>query len=389
MQIAKFLRKQSTRRLSRHSLTIGFVPMIDCGILIAAKELGLFEKHGVTVKLSREVGWATIREKLLHEELDAVHAPASLSFAMRCGINMVARPCLTAFVLSLNGSAITLSNELWDRGVRDAATLRQVILEDRGRRIYSFGAVLEFSTQNYNLRSWLRSGGIDPDRDVRIPIVPSPVIHRGLLEGHLDGYCVAEPWNSIVAQSGNGWVVATASEIDNGSTEKVLLVLEKFAEDHSAEHLAVVAALIEASIFCEQPSNRPELVRILARPEYIDVPESLLANSLIRPFRTGRGEKDIDDFIIFHRDGANIPDRAKGRRVFKEVRAFPAAKSCKALRPDVVGRIFREDLYHAASELVNPRERPSLGSSDDRDYASPQNACQSFPPFPAQFALAS
>lgn len=373
MQIAKSLRKQSARRLTSrlHSLTIGFVPMIDCAVLIAAQELGLFEKYGLRVKLSKEVGWATIREKLLHEELDAVHAPAGLSFAMRCGINMVARPCLTAFVLSLNGSAITLSKELWERGVRDAASLKTVIEADRGRRVYSFGAVMEFSTQNFNLRSWLRAGGIDPDTDVRIPIIPSPLIHRGLSDGHLDGYCVAEPWNSIVTEPGTGWVVATASQIDQGLTEKVLLVLEKFAEERSAEHLAMVAALMEASIFCELPDNRPELVRILARPEYVDVPEALLANSLIGPFHIGREAREIDDFIIFHRHGANIPDRAKGRRIYKEVRAMPAAKACRALRPDVIGRIFREDLYRAAGELVGPRERPPVGVPQREPLAEP------------------
>jgi len=208
------------------TLTIGFVPMIDCAVLIAAQELGLFEKHGLCVTLSREVGWATVREKLLHEELTAAHAPVSTAFAMRCGIGMVARPCLTGIILSTNGSAITLSRELWEKGVRDPASLKALIDAERNRRIYSFGAVLELSTQNYFLRRWLESGGIDPDRDVRIPIVPSPLIHRGMLDGHLDGYCAAEPWNSIAIRDGSGWVAATSAEIDPGQPEKALLVLE-------------------------------------------------------------------------------------------------------------------------------------------------------------------
>ncbi|MEI9897213.1 MAG: CmpA/NrtA family ABC transporter substrate-binding protein [Chthoniobacter sp.] len=340
----------------RSRLTIGFVPIVDCAILIAAKELGLFEKHGLDVTLSREVGWATIREKLLHDELHAVHAPASMGFVVRCGIGVVARPCLTAFVLSLNGSAITLSRELWERGVRDVAGLRKVIEADRSRRTYSFGAVLEFSTQNYNLRRWLRSGGIDPDRDVRIPIIPSPVIHHGLIDGHLDGYCVAEPWNSIAVESGAGWIAMTSTEIAPAQPEKVLLVLEEFAEQHPEEHLAMVAALVEASIFCETPANRPALARMLAHSRYLDVPVSAVAKSLVGPLETGRGSLDVDDFITFHRGGANVPDRAKGRQVFNDVRLHPSAQQCRALRPDAIGRIFREDLYHRAVELTGPRE---------------------------------
>ncbi|MGB8168435.1 MAG: CmpA/NrtA family ABC transporter substrate-binding protein [Chthoniobacteraceae bacterium] len=340
----------------RDTLTIAFVPMTDGAPLIVAKELALFEKYGISVALSKEVGWASVREKLLHAEVHAAHAPGSLGFVLRCGIGSVARPCLTAFVLSLNGSAITLSRELYERGVRDAATLREVIHADRASRTYSFGAVLEFSTQNYNLRRWLRSGGIDPDRDVRIPIIPSPVIHRGLLDGHLDGYCVAEPWNSIAVEQGAGWIAATSTEIDPGQPEKVLLVLEEFAEEQPDEHLAMVAALAEASIFCELPANRPELIRILSHSRYLDVHPVLLERSLVGPLETGCGPRDIEDFVTFHRGNANVPDRVKGRRIFNEVRLQPAAQQCRALRPDVIGRIFREDLYHRALALTGPRE---------------------------------
>jgi ABC-type nitrate/sulfonate/bicarbonate transport system substrate-binding protein len=368
----------------RDGLTIGFVPMIDCAVLIAAKELGLFGKHGLDVTLSREVGWATIREKLLHDELHAVHAPASMGFVVRCGIGIVPRPCLTAFVLSLNGSAITLSRELWERGVRDAATLREVIEADRGGRTYSFGAVLEFATQNYNLRRWLRGGGIDPDRDVRIPIIPSPVIHRGLLDGHLDGYSVAEPWNSIAVDAGAGWIAATSAEIAPGQPEKVLLVLEEFAEQQPDEHLAMVAALVEASIFCELPANRPALARMLSHSRYLDVPASLIGKSLIGPLETGHGSADVDDLITYHRGGANVPDRAKGRRVFNEVRAQSAAQQCRALRPDVIGRIFREDLYHRAVALTGPRESAPAGPHSRRVESNASSA----PPFLPRIALA-
>ena len=340
----------------RERLTIGFVPIIDCAVLIAASELGLFAKYGLNVTLSREVGWATIREKLLHDELHAVHAPASMGFVVRCGIGGVPRPCLTAFVLSLNGSAITLSRELWERGVRDASTLRAVIEADRDRRTYSFGAVLEFSTQNYNLRRWLQSGGIDPDRDVRIPIIPSPVIHRGLSDGHIDGYCVAEPWNSIAVESGAGWIAVTTAEIAPAQPEKVLLVLEEFAERQPDEHLALVAALIEASIYCEMPANRPALARMLAHSRYLDVPVPLLEKSLIGPLETGRGRLAADDFVTYHYGGANVPDRGKGRQVFNDVRTHPAAQQCRALRPDVIGRVFREDLYYRALDLTGPKE---------------------------------
>jgi len=335
--------------------------MIDGAILIAAQELGLFARHGVSVRLHRELGWATIREKLVHEELDAAHAPASMAFAIHCGIASVPRPCLTGIIMSLNGSAITLSNELWKLGVRDAASLKSLVERERGRRIFSFGAVLGLSTQNYNLRKWLRSGGIDPDRDVRIPVIPSPLVHQTLIERYLDGFCVAEPWNSLAVAEGAGWIAATSAEIDPGHPEKILLVLEKFAEERSGEHLAMIAALIEASIFCDNPANRKELVRILSQPRYIDVASKVLESSLLGPLQMGRGESDVTDFIVFHRSDANIPTRAQGRRVFNEIRSVGQIKACRGLRTDIIGRIFREDLYLEASKQVGLRQAPDKG----------------------------
>ena len=123
------------RRTEQGILNVGYAATIDCAVLIAAQELGLFRKQGLEVRLSREVGWTTIREKLLHEELDAAATHASMLFSIYCGIGVVRRPCLSGLLLGRNGSAITLAKAFWDEGVRDAATLGQLIQAQRGRRI--------------------------------------------------------------------------------------------------------------------------------------------------------------------------------------------------------------------------------------------------------------
>ncbi len=327
--------------------------MIDCAPLVAAQELGLFTRHGLSVRLRREVGWATIRDKLLLGELQAAHAPGSLAFVLQAGLGVAPRACLTAFVLSLNGGALTLSRELWDQGVRDAASLRRLIERDPGRT-FNFGAALEYSTHNYDLRQWLTSAGIRPDRDVQITYVPSPIIHRQLMSGHLDGYCVGEPWNSISVSSGRGWIAATSAEISPYQIEKVLLVLREFAEAQPEVHLALVAALIEASAFCEAPESRPALVRMLARPAYLDLPEELIARSLLGPLETGHGERSTEGFITFRQRGANVPDRVRARHLFNRVCAVNQGRDARTLRPELIPALFREDLYRAAERTLRP-----------------------------------
>jgi len=50
--------------------------LTDAAPLIVAEQRGLFKQRGLRVALQREVGWATIREKILYGELDAAQAPA-------------------------------------------------------------------------------------------------------------------------------------------------------------------------------------------------------------------------------------------------------------------------------------------------------------------------
>lgn len=351
-------------RISRSWLNVGFAATIDCAVLIAAQELGLFGKYGLTVRLTREVGWATIREKLLHEELDAAAAHASMLFSIYCGIGVVRRACLTGMLLGFNGSAITLSNELWNLGVRDAASLGEVIREHRGKRTFTFGVVLELSSQNYNLRKWLRAGGIDPDRDVRVAVVPSALVYDTYRAGHLDGYCVAEPWNSAAVLDNKGWVASTTSEIEPHHPEKVLLVLQEFAEKREEEHLRMIAALIEASQFCDVPENRGELARMLAQPIYFDVSRTLLANALVGPFDSGRGRHPVNDFVIYDAFKAGVPSRAKGKWVFDLVHTLGGTETSPALRSEIVPRVFREDIFHKAARLVGqPNHRTRLSAT--------------------------
>src|SRR5580693_6366259 len=108
-------------------LRLGFVALSDCAPIVMAQELGLYTKYGLAVELRREVGWATIRDKVIYGELDAAHAPAGLVVAASCGLGSIQVECLTGLVLNLHGNAITLSQELWNRGVRDGQTLRKEI----------------------------------------------------------------------------------------------------------------------------------------------------------------------------------------------------------------------------------------------------------------------
>src|SRR5436190_24295699 len=86
----------------RRPLGLGFVPLADCAPLVMAHELGLFGKYGLKVALQRQLGWATVRDKIIHGELDAAHALAVMPLAATLGLGSIQCDCLTALVLNLN-----------------------------------------------------------------------------------------------------------------------------------------------------------------------------------------------------------------------------------------------------------------------------------------------
>ena len=320
-------------------LRIGFVPLVDCAPLAVAQELGYFHAEGVRVRPLRQPGWASVRDKLLFNELDGAHAPAGLVFAINSGLGSIQSRCLAAFVLNHQGNAITLSQRLHERGVRDRGDL---LSEARARARYqplTFGVVSRHSTHHHLLRQWLMDGGLRPGQDARIVIQPPQQMARGLEAGYLDGFCAGEPWDTLSVRRGLGWIAATSTELAPAHPEKVLAVRENIPFQRPAEHRSLLRALHRAAAWCDRPENRPELARILGAPAWLDLPADLLEASLRGP-----------DFIQFHRPDVNEPTLEKARWLVGEMTRHELLPASTRPGDDSLVRSFRPDLYHAALE---------------------------------------
>ena len=334
-----------------------------------AHELGLFRKYGLRVALHRELGWATIRDKVIHGELDAAHAIASMPVAATLGVGSVPCECISALVLNLNGNAITLSMDLWRRGIRDGAALREEIRSTRGKKMFTFGAVYPFSSHLYLLRKWLSSFDIDPDRDVRIVIVPPPQMVANLKAGNLDGFCVGEPWNSVAVQARIGWCIAVSAELEPNHPEKVLMVRREFADERADDHYALVAALLNACEYCQAPENREHVIRTLARDEYVGASEAALRAGFSGRFDFGQGggRRAIPDFNIFYGQNANEPSGEKVAWVLQHMRDSGRCPDTSALNFALGRRVFRPDIFEKASELSRKgrEERKETPSAEE------------------------
>jgi ABC-type nitrate/sulfonate/bicarbonate transport system substrate-binding protein len=335
-------------------LQIGFIPDGDCAPIAVARESGLFDKYELDVQLRRETRLSNIRDRMIEGELDAVHAPATLPFITNLGIDSDHCACVTGMILSLQGNAITISRHLWDEGVRDGKTLRDVIFRNWGKRTFTFGVVFPHSPAFLLLRRWLREGCISPS-EVRIVVVHPAQMFPTLKLGYIDGFCAGEPWTSLAVEAEAGVCVATSRELAPLHPEKVLMVRNDFAETRAGEHERLIAALLEACAFCDQPINRPLISEMLAQPQYVNAPTDCLKNILGVEDLDDRPAPDAAPLNIFYKYNANDPTDDKATWVLGhlyemiEQRALPLPPSG---RTPVLKNIFRRDIFQRARATV-------------------------------------
>jgi len=332
---------------------LGYVSLVDAAPLFVAADLGMFARQGLKVALHREVGWATIREKMLFGELDAAHALCPMPFAATLGMSSLEIPCVAGMVLSKGGNAIVLSESLWKRGVRDGASLRQDVLNSRCFRKYIFATVYSCSTHHFLLRDWLKSAGIDPERDVQLVTLPPSQMVRNLAAGTIDGFCAGEPWPSLAISQGIGWSPATSVDINPGHPEKVLMAKEEFAEEHSEELEALVAALIEACAFCDAERNRDTVASIISDRRRVACDEELLRNCLYPKFDYGMGRvEEKPDFMTFYTDDANEPRAEDAYWILEGMASFREEGISEESKRRLVNSVFRNDIYKAAAKRI-------------------------------------
>ncbi|CAD0225316.1 MULTISPECIES: nitrate ABC transporter ATP-binding protein [Planktothrix] len=341
--------------LEKVNLDLGFIPLTDCAPLIIAKEKGIFEEYGLSeVTLSRETSWKLLGQGVVEGRLDAAQMVAGMPIAMTLGFgNNLPIPIVTAMTLSRNGNGITLSKNLYENGVKTLADFK-IYIENNLDKVHTLGMVHPSSMHNLMLRYWLASGGINPDQDVNLTVIPPPQMQANLKAGNIDGYCVGGPWNARSVHEGLGFVIANSFDIfPNGHTEKVLGVKEEWANRYPKTHVALVKSLIDACDYCDDRRNREEILEILCRDEYIGSAPEYTRLGFIDPVDRGNGQPAelLINYNQFYVDKTNYPDATEFLWIMAEMARWgitPFPKNWVS----ILERVLRTDVYgQAAREL--------------------------------------
>jgi NitT/TauT family transport system ATP-binding protein len=344
-------------------LRIGFIPLCDAAALLVAVDKGFAAAEGLDIELIREVSWSNVRDKLNIGLFDAAHLLAPVAIASSLGLGHVKVPIVAPFGLGVNGNAITVSPQFHAEIIEaaggnvldplvSARALARIVAERKraGAEPLTFGMTFPFSTHNYQLRFWMAAGGIDPDEDVRLVVLPPPYMVESLTSRQVDAFCVGAPWNSVAVDLGVGCILHFSCEILAHAAEKVLAVRARWAEENPDVLARLVRAHQRAADFIEDVSNRAEVTAILAAPNRIGVDAEVISRTLegrLKVAPDGSVRSD-DRYLLIGRNGAARPDPVQAAWLYAQMVRWRQAPLSDELLAAAKG-VFRPDLFDAAA----------------------------------------
>lgn len=367
-------------------IRFGIIALTDCASIVMAHELGLFKKYGIEATISKEASWAAIRDKLSIGENQATHMLYGMPYASSMGLlGSPKKPMIIPLAINHNGQGITLHTKYLKQGIKKPEQLKPLVDEAKKKgQPMTFAMTFPPGTHAMWMRFWLGAGGINPDKDISLITIPPPQMVANLKVDKMDGLCVGEPWNARAIFDKIGYTVITSQQIWQDHPEKVLAFTEEFAEKNPKTVKAVIKAMIEASQYIDKMENRPHVVEVVSKPQYINTPKEVILARMLGNYDHGDGRKEKDpNYMVFFDRQTNFPWKSHGVWWLTQFRRWGMIKSA----PDytgIVNKVHRPDLYRQVAKemgIAAPKDdmkKEKLFDGIEFDPAKPEEYVKKF-----------
>jgi nitrate/nitrite transport system substrate-binding protein len=329
------------------NVRFGIIALTDCSSIVMAHELGYFKQFGIQSVISKEASWAVIRDKLTLGENQATHMLIGMPFASTMGLlGSPVKPMVIPWLLNRNGQAITLNNKLLQAGVKVPKDLKLHV--DKAKAAgepLTFAMTFPPGTHAMWMRYWLASGGINPDKDVSLIVIPPAQMIANMKIDKMDGFCVGEPWNARAIADKIGFTATTTQELWKDHPEKVCAFTEEFATKNPKTVKAILKALHLSSVWIDKLENRKRMADVVSQATYINCPPEIILGRLMGKYEYGEGRQKQDpNYMVFSDRECNFPQKTFGLWWLSQFRRWGMVKSA----PDyqgVVNKVLRQDIY--------------------------------------------
>jgi nitrate/nitrite transport system substrate-binding protein len=291
-------------------MKFGMIALTDCSPIVIAHEKGLFKKYGINSTVAKQASWAAVRDVLSNGDIQATHMLIGMPIASTMGLlGSPKKPMVVPWMLNRNGQSISLKAAFKGKVGADPKPLKALVMDAKAKGSpMTFAMTFPPGTHAMWMRYWLGAGGINPDKDVALIVVPPAQMVANMKIGKMDGFCVGEPWNARTIADGIGFTALNTQDIWKDHPEKVCAFTAEFADKNPKTVKAVLKALNEASVWLDNMKNRPEQAEIVSRATYINCPKDLILGRMLGDYDFGDGRKKKDpNYMIFSSRNCNYP----------------------------------------------------------------------------------
>jgi nitrate/nitrite transport system substrate-binding protein len=355
--------------LETKAAKLGFIALTDAAPLFVADEKGFFKKHGMTeVEVLKQSSWGATRDNLVLGSkaggIDGAHILTPMPYLITTGAvtaNNVPVPMNIVARLNLGGQGISVANEYKDLKVGlDNTEFGKALLRKRLKTGKPVNAAMTFpgGTHDLWIRYWMAAGAVDPNRDINTIVVPPPQMVANMKVGSMDTFCVCEPWNLQLVHQKIGYTALTTSEIWMNHPEKSLGLRADYVQANPNATKAIVKAVMEAQMYCEDTKNRAEVAEICARRRWINAPVEDITDRIKGDFDygTGRVVSNSPFQMRYWKDQASYPFQSHDLWFLTEnIRwgYLPPNLDTKAL----IAKVNREDIWRTAAKELGVADK--------------------------------
>ena len=338
-------------RPERRHLRIGYVPLTDSAPLIAAMMMNMGERHGLALELCKQPSWAAIRDKLLSGELDAAQTLYGMVYGVQLGLGGPQADMAILMTLNRNGQAITVSTQIADL-LQEGWSLKSALATLNRKPV--FAQTFPTGTHAMWLNYWLAANGVHPLHETDSIVIPPPQMPEALAQGELDGFCAGEPWNAVAESRHCGRMIISTSEIWPNHPEKALACRLEFSTLYPNTAQALIRTMLEAGKWLENPVNKMTASEWLARPEFLNLPQELIASRLCGHV----GSAATLPVRFFDEQGMNYPLASDGLWFLGQFQRWGLLNSTDNWER-VVNRVCQVEHYCSAASSLGMTPQPT------------------------------
>ena len=249
--------RADTGKYFDETVKIGYLPITDANALLIAHQIGLFKEEGLkSDKPTLMRGWSPLVEAFTAKKFNVVHLLKPIPIWMKFANNI---PVKIPACAHTNGSALVVGNHKNVTSVKDLGGSNLAV-------------PYWYSMHNIILQKLLKENGLTSviqdkeiplkPNEVNLQILPPPEMPLALVAKKIDGYIVAEPFNSFGELKANATVLRFTGDIWKNHPCCVVTMHEDVLNEQQEWSQKVINAIVKAEIFISE--NRVETAKILS-----------------------------------------------------------------------------------------------------------------------------